>query len=75
MKYCKDCKYAKIGWFEWLTSGYRFAKCTHPASLKLSRWATNTLVTGKCDEHEVFYFCSTLRQYECGQEGKFWEQK
>lgn len=69
-KLCMYCKHAKIGWFDWLfLGGYRFAKCTHPA---LNREAIYSPVNGEKIAGEEYY-CSVMRRYDCGDEGKYYE--
>ena len=81
---CRDCKYARVGWLEWIMTGWRFAKCFHKSSTREYEDDDlhDTLVTGKikvatfrttnyCSCHRYTY--STLDT--CGVEGKYWEPK
>lgn len=70
MKLCKDCKYMRIGLFNRLLDGYKYAKCIHP---KVNKFLARYLVSGDSES----YHCETERQFgnDCGHEGKLFEKK
>lgn len=63
MKFCKDCKFYKKGWFTFLLNG-EYDKCVHPAFASPIDGTSQNL-------------CSTIRNYSeyCGLEAKLFEPK
>jgi hypothetical protein len=72
-KFCKDCKWVRVSWLEWLISGYRFAKCAHPTQIEQDDYY---LVSGKGGDKPELY-CATQRTSQvkgrCGAEGRLYE--
>ena len=68
LKYCVNCKYFKAQFN--LPYYKEFGKCT----LFPKTTDNHHLVTGKKQEVDHQY-CSIIRQYECGEEGKFYTEK
>ena len=59
--YCKDCKFAKVSWFDYLfLGGHRFAICTHP---HFKRPDYTDIVTGKLEKSTPC--CRVMRDYKC----------
>lgn len=76
-RFCKDCKWMRIGWVDWLTGfGNRFARCAHPTQLEHN---DSYLVTGKEGNPKPELYCSTQRNSQatgrCGAEGRLYEAK
>ncbi len=72
MKFCRDCKWAYVGFFERLFEGYKFAECHHP---EVSEQHLNP-VTGKLTR--TWLRCEANRDQiigKCLKEGKYWEIK
>jgi hypothetical protein len=67
LKFCKDCKHSGMSLFDKIMSfgEESFLKCTNPALVEAD------LVDGKMRPH----FCSAMRIFGCGKEGKFFEKK
>ncbi len=64
-RYCEDCVWfrpVKTLW--WRDANQNFARCAHPSA------NSQNLVT----RDEARAFCSIMRQYSCGLEGKLWER-
>lgn len=77
---CRNCKWLYVGWIEWFLNGYQFATCLHVKALfydSRHRKNARALVTGETPKFhpEDFYYCSVMRQHECGTSGQFWEPK
>ena len=75
MKFCKDCKHARVGFLDWLLGGfsYEFAKCTAYAKCG----GDINLATGRTVK-PTFWFCSSNRlsaHDKCGSAGKLWEAR
>ena len=66
-KYCIHCKHFKPSFF-----GREFGKC---AMLPIIKKDENFLVTGVKTQKKDYRYCSTAREYECGEEGKLYEEK
>ena len=64
MKFCRDCKYCKVGFFTWLLYGFEYAKCAK----------TLDCATGKPK-----HYCQTermvLHQNCCGEDAKWFVPK
>jgi hypothetical protein len=68
-KLCKDCKWmTQPPFIERLMLKLTFAKCAHPRA----QYGSGDLVSGAKREQ---MYCSTMRDFYCGEEGKFWESK
>ena len=66
-KFCRDCK-----WIEMDPSGdLAYARCGHEAAAKPQ---TNDLVSGREEDREANFYCSSMRAGACAQ-GIFWEPK
>ena len=63
IKLCCDCKYYRKNWFSHLLGDTNYDNCSHP------------LVSGDVVNGKNFLSCKTSRNYRCGYEGKFWEEK
>jgi hypothetical protein len=72
-KFCKDCRFCKVAWFEKFLSGYRYAKCTHPSAVKEDE-LVERLVTGN-DSPNLYFYCATQRLWGCDKEGKNFQPK
>jgi len=72
LRLCKNCVYCKVKIHDYILTGYMFAKCTHPESIKVKNF--NYLVTGKYNNGDNYY-CTTMRSFECGTAGVFFEPK
>jgi hypothetical protein len=74
VKFCKDCKFFKVGWFDKLINYNRFGKCT-----KMSHAVEDDdhvyLVSGIKTERKDFYYASTVRSYYCGKDAFWYEPK
>ena len=74
VKFCKDCKFFKVGWFDKLINYNRFGKCT-----KMWHDCVDEerfyLVNGIKHENKEFYFASTVRTYYCGKDAIWYEPK
>jgi len=67
-KYCVNCKYFKSQLFQ-----TEFGKCVLFPKIKKDE---KFLVTGKVKKEVVDYqYCSVVREYECGKEGKLYIDK
>jgi hypothetical protein len=64
LKFCKDCKHRRKGYYTEYDCGYRITKSVN-------------LLTGEMEEQGQAVKCETHRQtgYDCGPEGKLWEPK
>ena len=60
MKLCKDCIQYKKWWLQ-----EELSSCTHPESVKVNK------ITGK----KEFGFCTVNRQFDCGTEGNWFEER
>lgn len=73
--FCRDCRFAKRSFFGDILMGFgwRYAKCTAPqAGFKYG--GGGRLVTGK-EQLDGRWFCSTMRDFGCGREGKWFEPR
>lgn len=74
VKFCKDCKFFKVGWFDKLIGFNRFGNCT-----KMWHAVEDDervyLVSGIKTENKEFYFASTVRTYYCGKDAQWYEPK
>ena len=74
MKFCKDCRFAKV---EFLTTvcmpsqRWKYAKCTWP---ELEDREEYFMASGRRNVASAPY-CSTTRLFDCGEEAKFFEPR
>lgn len=70
VKLCIDCKWIKEDIYARITSpfAHRFARCSNPLFKGFSK---EQLVAGTGGHS----YCENQRDYECGVEGKGWEEK
>jgi hypothetical protein len=69
-KKCKDCVFAKVSWFSWLTEGWRYARCSNPEL----GYNEPDYVTGEIHTH--FNTCRHEREAgKCGIKGDYWKSK
>lgn len=73
MKYCKDCKFAKITFLDRIVCGYEYAWCTRPELQK--NFSHEDMVTGEKMNVSNYYYCFTNRNSECGAEAVYFEPK
>jgi hypothetical protein len=73
VKFCKDCKFFKVGWFDKLIGFNKFGNCT-----KMWHVEDNErfyFVSGIKTEKKDFYYASTVRTYLCGKDADWFEPK
>jgi hypothetical protein len=75
VKFCKDCKFFKVGWFDKLINYNRFGKCTKFVFHAVKDEERFYLVSGIKTERKDFYYASTVRSYYCGKEAQWYEPK
>jgi len=73
-RYCRDCKWARVSWSLYILGGlnYSFADCAHPVIYE-KQGDPYYPVSGK--RRAGHATCVSMRQYDCGKEGKYWEHK
>lgn len=75
MKFCKDCKYARVSLIDRILFNYEFAKCENP-ELRERVGGYVDPATGKSyPESSSSSYCSTMRIKRCGQDAKYFEPR
>lgn len=70
-RFCKDCKYFKLGLLERLLGWKEFGKCTHETAVR--EGGVNN-VTGE-KYPDTLSFAINMRIFECGPNGKYYVKR
>ena len=78
-RHCRDCVFAKVGWWERLGYGYRYATCGH-AMARYYVWSADThyIVTGEPapdDSKQDSCYSQRGEEGACGPNGRFFTPK
>ena len=77
VKFCKDCKWAKVTLVDRILPGlgWRYAKCLHPKIGPCPRRLDGDFLASGKKRRAEFFFASTNRKYNCGEEARYFEPK